>query len=184
MGSGRGTDSHLASIAKRRATVMASRKRLNMDADRGAAQAPVRQNPPPQTLPARNPPQAEEPAGDMRQRMLSQTEEFFQRAVNPQAVPIADARAGRGEVQGPPPTPVPTSSITEQTSQLGASGLSPEQQFYRLTSRLPSPRELAVFRTTLYLEQQLGRRPTGNELKAALSRPQVISAAVPSAVEA
>lgn len=179
MGAGRGLDSTLAAIARRRRTVLATRKQLNIGAESGAPQAPVRQNPPPQTLPARNPPQAPSPTGDAQERMLAQTKEFFQKVVRPQAVPIEQ---GTGIENATPQ--VPATPLGQQVDQMGATGLSLEQQFYRLAGRLPSPREMAVFRTTLLLEDQLGRRPTANELRSVLSRPSSLPAAFPSAVEA
>lgn len=184
----RGTGgSFLAGVAARRRQVQGARRTLSMGQERGAPQAPRRAIPnmPPQRVPsgrqAPPPPTQAAPApqqgeGDQRERMLARVQEFFSTIQRPGAQPAPEAGI---EDQALAPEAVP---LSDQVSQLGATGLSPEQQFYRLSGRLASPREMAVYRTTMLLEQQLNRRPTANELRAALMRPASLSASFPVVV--
>lgn len=183
-GSGRGIDSHMAAVAKRRATVQATRKRLNIGQENGVAATNVRGRTPPVSNPdtAKNPPAPtqtpEQAQADQQTRMRQQTSEFFQKVARPNAVPVPD----QGQVDARPPQPS-AASLTQQIETAQAGGMSSEQQFYRISGRLPSPREMAVFQTALMLERQLGRKPTRNELKATLTRPDLVSPAFPAAVE-
>ena len=178
--------SHLATIARQRAAVQAARRSLSLGQDRGAPAAPNRAIPnmPPQRVPSGGgrPPApaagAPEGAEGQQERMRQKVQEFLSNQQRPNAQPIPEQGL---DVQAPQPDTVP---LSEQAARLGATGLSPEQQFYRLAGRLGSPREMAVFRTTVLLEGQLNRRPTANELRAALMRPATLGNAFPSVVEA
>jgi len=107
---------------------------------------------------------------------------------------LDQVRAFLGQVSGgqrgePPPLVEPTrpqaetAPLMERVNALGAQGLSPNEQFYRLAGRPPSPRELTAFNSRMVLEQQLGRPPTVNELRFYLAGQQEISPAYPRAFE-
>lgn len=173
-GSGRGLDGQMAHAARRRAAAIKTKKTLNIDQERGAPQAPVRQNQPPGQVPA-----AEEGAQGPTQQesMMAATKQFFQKARRPGATPVEQPPA---RVSAPKPD---ESMVTDKAERLGMNGASPQQQFYRLSGRMPTPRDMAVFRTVLLLEQQLGRKPTSTELRAALTKPALLGVAAPAAVE-
>lgn len=182
-------DSHVATLTRRRAALRNSQQMLSLGGDRGAPQAPTRTipSPPPMPVPSRDaqnlPPPTVTPAdaavnaarastpagGDARQAMLEKAKAFLNEQRNPGAQPIPENGI---DTQVPGPDNLPLSG---QINALGGAGISPEQQFYRLAGRMPSGRELAAMRTTVMLEQQLNRRPTANELRAAIMRPASLS---------
>jgi len=81
------------------------------------------------------------------------------------------------------PTRQQTRPLVPELQRWGAETLGPEMQFYRLTGRPPSPRELAIFQSRIELERQLKRPPTRNELKMYVSNPETINQAHPRAFE-
>ncbi len=162
--------------ARRRSQAQRTRKALSIDQERGAPQAPVRQNQPPGQVPASN--GAGEQQGTPRERMAAETERFLQKAKRPGATPVNQPQANVERPQ------TQEGMVTDRAQQLGISGLSTQQQFYRLSGRQPTPRDIAVFRTVLLLEQQLGRKPTSIELRVALQRPTLLGISAPAAVEA
>jgi len=180
------SDSHLATIARRRVAIDRTRQTLGLGTEMGAPQAPTRAipNPPPQPVPSgKQAPGQLAPAGEAaapnsRAAMLEKAKAFLDQQQRPQSQPMPQNGI---DVQAPTPDTTP---LTDQVAGLGAAGISPEQQFYRLSGRMPSPREMAVFRATMLLEGQLNRRPTANELRASLMRPDSISQSFPSVVEA
>ena len=173
-------------VAKRRATVLATRKRLNIGQENGVPPTDVRGRTPPVSNPAtaKTPPAPteqktpEQAQADTQTRMRQQTSEFFQKVARPNSVPVPD----QGQVTAQPPQPS-TASLTQQIERAQAGGMSAEQQFYRISGRPPTPRDMAVFQTALMLERQLGRKPTKRELKSTLMRPDLVSPAFPAAVE-
>lgn len=173
-GSGRGVEGQLAQVARRRAAAQATSKKLNIGAERGAPQAPVRQNQPPGQIPAAEP-DAQGPSS--QEQMLAATKQFFQKAQRPGAAPVEQPAA---RVTTPPQD---EGMVTDKAERLGMQGASASQQFYRLSGRLPTPRDLAVFRTVQLLEEQLGRKPTSTELRVALVRPTLLGVSAPAAVE-
>lgn len=101
--------------------------------------------------------------------MLAKAKAFLDQQKNPGAQPVPEE--GIQNLTPAPDAEMTTSRITA----LGAAGVSPEQQFYRLNGRMPSPREMVVHRQMLLLEQQLNRKPTANELRTSLMRPASLS---------
>ncbi len=171
---GRGGDSQLASAGRRRAAAQATAKKLNIGQNEGAPQAPVRQNQPPGQIPAAEAQQGQDPQVQMR----AAAEQFLQKAQRPGADPVSEPQA---RVTTPPRD---ERMVTDEAERLGMQGASASQQFYRLAGRMPTPRDLAVFRTVKLLEGQLGRKPTSTELRVALSRPTLLGVSAPAAVEA
>lgn len=173
-GSGRGNEGQLAQVARRRAQAQATSKKLNINTERGGPQAPVRQNQPPGQIPAAEP---DAQGASPQEKMLAATKQFLQKAKRPGAEPVDQPQAR---------VTVPAKDdgmITDKARRLGIGGLSADQQFYRLSGRRPTPRDLAVFRTVQLLEGQLGRKPTSTELRVALSRPTLLGISAPAAVE-
>lgn len=175
-----GGGSTVASNTARSRALMATRKRLNADTERGGPQAPTRTQP--QPVP---PPQApaQQPAGGDRAAMLTQTEEFLSQ------------QGARRRGQMPPSTnqrpiqpvsarPGATDRLTEQVAQLGAEGRATETQFFRLAGREGTPRELSIFRGRLELERQLNRPPTESELKMWMARSSSLGPIINPVVEA
>ena len=174
-GSGRGLGGQLDHAARRRSQAQRTRKTLNIDQERGDPQAAVRQNQTPGQVPASN---GDKEQGTPQERMAAATERFFQKVKRPGATPVSQPAA---RVEGPQ---TQEGMVTERAQQLGMSGLSTQQQFYRLSGRTPTPRDIAVFRTVLLLERELGRKPTSIELRVALQRPTLLGISAPAAVEA
>jgi hypothetical protein len=76
-----------------------------------------------------------------------------------------------------------TASMATRVAETGAQNLTPQEQFYRLAGRSPSPRELSIFSSRMLLEKQLGRPPTQIELRNYIMRPEVVSPAYPTVVQ-
>lgn len=175
MGSGRGQQgsSTLDQTARRRAQARKTAQTLNIEQQ---AQSNVRGSTPPAQVPKGEDTPADESTPD--ERMAAATARFFQQVKRPGQVPV----------QGPPARVTAPRAregmVSERAKAQGAGGFSAAQQFYRLSGRMPTPRDLAVYSEVLRLEGQLGRRPTRVELRAALARPNLIGPAAPSAVEA
>lgn len=160
-------------VARRRQQALRTKKTLNIGQEQGVPQAPVRQNSPPPQIPAADQPAEATPSDNMR----AATERFFQQIQRPNAQPINEPQA---VATGPQPA---EGMVTDRIKGAGAQGRSTIQQFYQLSGRMPTPRDLAVFRTVQLLEDQLGRKPTRIELRVALSRPTLLGAQAPTVVE-
>lgn len=169
MGRG-GSGSTLANLAKRRAQLQASRQALGLDTERGAPQAPNRTmpNPPP-------PPQAPAdvaPADNPNDpnAMLAKVEAFIgQHGQSSQGA--APVQAPTSPVENIPTRPTVTDTMADRIDQLGATTRTPETQFYRLSGREGTPREIAIFSARMSLERQLNRPPTESELMLYIARP-------------
>ncbi len=175
-----GAGSRLAALGQQRRALAAGRKIINPDAARGAPQAPSRAvpNPPPLVEPAAPPPSEEAPPVDPKAARLQQVQGFLDTVGRGGAAPTPP----REPVQGAPPTAAPE-MIADRTRRLGSPNVSPTAEFYRMSGRLPSPRELSIFRARKLLEGQLQRPPTSRELKAFIARPMSLSTAAPTALE-
>ncbi len=176
-GSGRGLGGQMDHAARRRAQAQATRKKLNIGQNEGAPQAPVRQNQPPGQVPAAEKGEQGAQGASPQEKMLAATQQFFQKAKRPGVTPVDQPQA---RVVTPEKD---EGMITDKARRLGMGGLSADQQFYRLAGRRPTPRDIAVFQTVQLLEQQLGRKPTATELRAALASPALLGISAPAAVE-
>lgn len=180
-GGGVGTLSHLAQTRRR---VIKSRELLGLSA-RGIQKPQL--GPPPVAPADTRPPQTVLQPGvegapgaepNARARMRQQAAQFLQTLqAGGQGQPAAQ------NAVAPVTVGEPGVNLAERVRQAGAEALSPEMQFYRITGRPASPRQLAVFSSRMMLEQQLGRAPTVQELKEFISRPEAISPAFPVAFE-
>jgi hypothetical protein len=180
--------STLSALTARRAQLLKTRQRLNINdsnttagtaAAAGSVQRvqPVPQGPaaptpdaPDVTAPVPQPPSAA-PAGPGQpqqrdEQMLQQARDFLDQARSGGGVPQAPVP----DLETAPPT-VPA-SLTDQIGSVGGAGLSPVAQFMRIAGRPPTGREMVVFNATKTLEQQLGRAPTRNELLMHVTSPQ------------
>jgi len=189
MPAGAGSTSYLMNLARRRQQIQRSRALLGLG-ERGVQ--PVQQPLPPQKPPAdvRGPQQAPAPAatpapggaGELtipdatRARMLQQTEQFLASLQSGGRAMPSESRYQAAQK--------PTDLLTARLLEWGAEGLKPEEQFYRVAGRYPSPRELALFSARVELERLLNRPPTRNEMKMHLLRTSGLSPAHPRAVEA
>lgn len=173
--------STLENLAISRAKLDRSRKLLGLG-ERGVSQP---QQGPPAVVPAdqRGPQTAALELPDVppevRERMLSQSQDFFNQAQAGSEAPIPSSDP---ELVAPPAAEeVPL--LTEEIRRLRSENDSPSTQFARLAGRPGSPREVSMLQTRLMLENQLGRPPTQNEVKNAIANPESISPSFPVAFE-
>lgn len=175
-----GGGSHLAGLAARRASLQKSRERLGLSGAGGvgapvAAQSNVRAAAPTPESPAA-PPQAPQtapvttPSQPQRDpQMLAQAQQFLDQVRNKGNVPTP---IGESVQTAPPSVP---EALSQQVDRVGAAGMSPEMQAFRIFGRPPAAREMVIFNAVRALEQQLGRPPTRNELLLYVTRPGSLS---------
>ncbi len=187
--------STLGSLAQRRKALIAQRNSLQGSGERGAPQAPTReQNIPP---PSPQQPESAPPAGGpgaapadgapspemTDEEAQARVEEFLGekgRQIQGQTPVPGGERPGIEAVDN---RPGPEARLQDRINNLGAGARSIETQFFRLAGREPSPRELMLFQARLTLERQLGRPPTVNEFKTYTRRTESAGPFFSAAVE-
>jgi len=178
---GKGGSSTLGNLNKRRAQIVNAHKSLgiNTDAERGGPQTPTRTQPnppPPPQAPAAN------PAGNSRDAMIQQVGQFLQ-AQQSQAQGGAPPAQPQQRAEVVSTRPGPNDTMVDRVQALGAANRSPETQFFRLSGREGTPRELAIFSARLEAERQLGRPPTQSELMLTILRSSPAGGVTNSAFE-
>ena len=173
--------STLENLASSRAKLNQSRKLLGLG-ERGVSQPQVA--PPPRAPADSRAPQSAalelpDVPPEVRERMMAQSSDFFEQAQSGTQAPIP---SGDPQLIAPPAAEeVPL--LTDEIRRLRSERDSPSTQYARLAGRPGSPREVAMLQTRLMLENQLGRPPTANEVKNAISNPEFISPSFPVAFE-
>lgn len=153
--------------------------------ERGVPKAPVG---PPATVPADPRPPQVVPQPDIQQAAggvapssrLEKAQQFL-------AGLQGGAAANQQPVATSPISPVETSApgmLSARMASVGMQNAPVDMQFYNMSGRAGSPRELVVLGARMLLERQLGRAPTVQELRQFVSRPTEISPSFPTAFEA